>query len=210
MPSDSSEPETVGVRALARSEHGATTDADPRAYRAGRAAHRREPCRASARARSRLHGSLANLGRRLRPRGRRDVPLFGSRSPCPRRAGVTRLRITDPTATAVDWRVLAPLANSAALDPASPEVVRYPAALVSFRGGQLRATDSDGVQGNLAGEPAANTLPTNGQLVLYELPTTLDAAGRRWWARLGRRNIPRRDGAATTRPWPATRSTTRI
>jgi len=100
----------------------------------------------------------------------------------PRPGGAVRVRITDPTATAVDWRVLAPLANSAAVDPSSSEIVRYPAAVTSFRGGQLHATDGNGVEGSFAGEPSPSALPTNAQLVLYELPTTwtrqADAGGR--------------------------------
>jgi pullulanase len=86
-----------------------------------------------------------------------------------------RVRITDPTATMVDWRVIAPPERSAGFDG-------YPASVVRAQGGRLVPADAGGPIATFAGEPAPETLPTNNQLVLYELPTTwtrqADAGGR--------------------------------
>jgi len=78
-----------------------------------------------------------------------------------------RLRITDPTAGAVDWRVLGPRV-------AAPftEDDRYPAAIVKFSNGKLLPADIDGATGAFANEPALGTLPPNNRIVIYELPTT--------------------------------------
>ena len=86
-----------------------------------------------------------------------------------------RVRITDPTATMVDWRVIAPPDRSPGFDG-------YPASVVRARGGQLVTSDAGNVSTTFAGEPAPESLPTNNQLVLYELPTAwtrqADAGGR--------------------------------
>jgi pullulanase len=88
---------------------------------------------------------------------------------------VRRVRITDPTAMMVDWRLVAPPASSIGFEA-------YPASVVRAQGGKLVPSDAGGVIGTFAGEPAPGTLPTNKQLVLYELPTTwtrqADAGGR--------------------------------
>jgi 1,4-alpha-glucan branching enzyme len=78
-----------------------------------------------------------------------------------------RLRITDPTAGVVDWRVLSPRV------PAPfTEDDRYPAAVVKFTNGQLSPEDIGGAVGLFANEPSPDTLPPNNRLVIYELPTT--------------------------------------
>ncbi len=86
-----------------------------------------------------------------------------------------RVRITDPTATMVDWRVIAPAERSVGFDG-------YPASVVRAQGGRLVTSDAGGVIAPLGGEPAPESLPTNNQLVLYELPTAwtrqADAGGR--------------------------------
>jgi len=86
-----------------------------------------------------------------------------------------RVRITDPTATMVDWRVIAPPDRSLGFDG-------YPASVVRAQGGQLVTSDAGNVSTTFAGEPAPESLPTNNQLVLYELPTAwtrqADAGGR--------------------------------
>lgn len=89
--------------------------------------------------------------------------------------GARRVRITDPTATAVDWRVVADAQHSQGFEP-------FPASVVRFTGGRLVAADVDGPLGSFENEPDPNTLPTNNQLVVYELPTAwtrqADAGGR--------------------------------
>ena len=83
-----------------------------------------------------------------------------------------RIRITDPLATAVDWRLLGPRLGT----PFS-EDDRYPAAAVKFSGGRLLGTDVGGEQPSFSGEPLPDSLPANSRLVIYELPTA--------WARPG-------------------------
>jgi glycosidase len=83
----------------------------------------------------------------------------------PRRTG-QRIRVTDPMATTVDWRLRAPR-------PAGPEYTdddRYPAAVTGFRGGELVPCDAGGESGGLAEVPPAQ-LPPNNRIVIYELPT---------------------------------------
>src|SRR5437868_942028 len=77
-----------------------------------------------------------------------------------------RIRCTDPTAYMADWRLLAP-----ALPAPYTDDDRQPAAVIKFRHGQLVACDSGGEEGDFTGESAQDTLPTNNQLVIYELPT---------------------------------------
>ena len=83
-----------------------------------------------------------------------------------------RIRITDPLATAVDWRLLGPL-----LDPPFSSEHRYPAAAVKFSGGRLVTADVGGETPSFIGEPMPDALPPNNRLVIYELPTA--------WARPG-------------------------
>lgn len=90
----------------------------------------------------------------------------------PERPSTARLRITDPTALMVDWRVRGPR-----VAPPFGDDDRYPAAVIKFSGGTLVAADAGGTIGNFAGEPALDTLPTNAQLVIYELPTAWSRAG---------------------------------
>jgi len=86
-----------------------------------------------------------------------------------------RVRITDPTATMVDWRVIAPPERSVGFDG-------YPASVVRAQGGRLVPSDAGGAIATFAAEPAPESLPTNNRLVLYELPTAwtrqADAGGR--------------------------------
>jgi pullulanase len=78
-----------------------------------------------------------------------------------------RIRITDPLALAVDWRVLGPRV-------AAPftEDDRYPAAVIKFAQNKLRSPDNNGGANAFANEPALDTLPPNNRIVIYELPTT--------------------------------------
>jgi 1,4-alpha-glucan branching enzyme len=84
----------------------------------------------------------------------------------PERPRGTRLRITDPTAFTVDWRLRGPL-----LAPPFGDDDRYPLAAVRFSGGKLLPADmgSESVGSNSA---VLGSLPANNHLVIYELPTT--------------------------------------
>ena len=76
------------------------------------------------------------------------------------------IRITDPFATAVDWRVLAPR-------PAPPftDDERYPAAVVRWSKNKLVTSDlGDSPCSTLAGTSYRPDLPPNNRLVIYELP----------------------------------------
>lgn len=90
----------------------------------------------------------------------------------PGRSG-QRIRVTDPLAFTVDWRLRAP-------KPAGPGYTdddRYPAAVVKFSHGTLIPCDAGGETGELQNEPPAAPLPPNNRIVIYELPTA--------WTRLG-------------------------
>lgn len=99
--------------------------------------------------------------------------------PDPKRAG-KRLRITDPTAYTVDWRLL----NGPVTAPFSDND-RYPPSVIKYSGDKLVATDVGGEE--ISHFPSAtkfDTLPTNNQLVIYELPTTWSRS-----AEVGGRNM---------------------
>jgi 1,4-alpha-glucan branching enzyme len=85
----------------------------------------------------------------------------------PARPATARLRITDPTALVVDWRLRGPRVAAPFGDDD-----RYPPAVVAFRGGKLVAADPGGVGGDLPADPTPDRLPANNRLVIYELPTT--------------------------------------
>lgn len=90
----------------------------------------------------------------------------------PGRSG-KRIRVTDPMAFTVDWRLLAPR-------PPGPDYSdddRYPAAVVSFSDGRLIPCDVGGETGQLPRDAPPTILPPNNRLVLYELPTA--------WTRIG-------------------------
>ncbi|MEH2420448.1 MAG: alpha-amylase family glycosyl hydrolase [Nostoc sp.] len=76
------------------------------------------------------------------------------------------LYCTDPTATTVDRRLRAPTPSEsggvASFDPAS---------VVLYQNGTLIPCDPEGQTVNWEGDAALETLPTNNQLVIYELPT---------------------------------------
>lgn len=78
----------------------------------------------------------------------------------------TRIRITDPFATAVDWRLLAPRPQ-----PPFTDDERYPAGVVRWLGNKLVTADlGDTPCPTLAGTPYRPDLPANNRLVIYELP----------------------------------------
>lgn len=86
--------------------------------------------------------------------------------------GVQRVRITDPLATFVDWRVLAPPAAG---------FEGFPAGVVRLQRGLLVTPDAAGMA-SAAPEQGLHQLKPNTHLVLYELPAAwtrqADAGGR--------------------------------
>lgn len=78
-----------------------------------------------------------------------------------------RILCTDPAASTVDWRLLAP--QQAAPFGADD---RDPAGVILWAGGELQATDPGGERADWGGDPPADTLPANNRLVIYELPTS--------------------------------------
>lgn len=95
----------------------------------------------------------------------------------PQRSG-QRIRVTDPMAFTVDWRLLAPRPNG----PGYSDDERYPAAVAKYSQGRLIPCDAGGETGELQDEPPLVTLPPNNRLVIYELPTAwtrLASAGER-------------------------------
>lgn len=90
----------------------------------------------------------------------------------PGRPATTRIRVTDPAALSVDWRIRADR-------PAGPygDDDRYPAAVVKFAHGQLVAADPGGETVVALTKKPVTALPPNNRLVIYELPTA--------WSRLG-------------------------
>jgi 1,4-alpha-glucan branching enzyme len=81
-------------------------------------------------------------------------------------AANARVRITDPLAFAVDWRVLAPRLAAPFTDDD-----RYPAGVIRFANGKLVSPDNNAANA-FANEPSPDTLPPNNRIVIYELPTT--------------------------------------
>ncbi len=86
-----------------------------------------------------------------------------------------RIRCTDPLAFTVDWRLFPPGATDS----------NQPAAVIKSDGGQLVPCDPGGESGRFAAGPGLDSLPTNNQLVIYELPTA--------WAISREPNQPERD-----------------
>ena len=68
---------------------------------------------------------------------------------------------TDPLAFTVDWRLFPPGATDST----------QPAAVIKFENGELVPADPGGEVGRFDDERPQDTLPTNNQLVIYELPT---------------------------------------
>jgi pullulanase len=103
----------------------------------------------------------------------------------PKRSG-KRIRVTDPMAFTVDWRLRAQ-------QPAAPGYGgddRYPAAIVKFSQGELISCDAGGETDELQNEPSLATLPLNNRIVIYELPTA--------WTRIGADGVHER-GVGTFR-----------
>jgi pullulanase len=78
-----------------------------------------------------------------------------------------RIRVTDPAAFIVDWRLRAP-----ALPLPNTDVDRQPAAVIKFDGSHLVPCDPGGETATEApDEPPLDHLPPNNQIVIYEMPT---------------------------------------
>ena len=84
------------------------------------------------------------------------------------------LRCTDPAATSVDWRLLAPVPPGYGSDD------RQPAAVVRFVDGRLVPSDPEVALESFATTPDAPiaSLPPNNRLVIYELPTAWTRTGQ--------------------------------
>jgi 1,4-alpha-glucan branching enzyme len=83
-----------------------------------------------------------------------------------------RILVTDPAATAVDWRLLAPR-----LPPPYGEDDRDPAAVVLFRDGRLVPCDPGGETVDWSEDAPLASRPPNDRLVIYELPTSWVSSG---------------------------------
>jgi pullulanase len=79
---------------------------------------------------------------------------------------------TDPLASTVDWRLLAPQVQS----PDFAQVDRDPAGVIKFQHGRLVSCDPGGEIIDWSNDASPSTLPPNNTLVQYELPTR--------WARI--------------------------
>ena len=89
----------------------------------------------------------------------------------PTKSPPARIRCTDPTATTVDWNLLAP-----SLPSPYTEDDRHAASVIKFIGGKLVPSDNGGEVGQVGDDPLPATLPPNTPLVIYALPTA--------WSRL--------------------------
>ena len=83
-----------------------------------------------------------------------------------------RIRVTDPMAYTVDWRLIGPRLNHP-----YTEDDRYPTAVIQYQNGKLIPCDAGGETGTLEEHPPLLSLSPNNRTVLYELPTT--------WTRIG-------------------------
>ena len=83
----------------------------------------------------------------------------------PGRPADARIQVTDPLATAVDWRLL-----GRRLPAPFTDDDRYPAAAVKFSAGRLVSADVGGEQPSYLGALLPDSLPPNNRLVIYQLP----------------------------------------
>jgi pullulanase/glycogen debranching enzyme len=89
----------------------------------------------------------------------------------------SRIQVSDPFAFSIDWRAFPPNAKDNS----------QPATVIKFIGGKLVDCDPSGDQATFKHDPTPDTLPTNIQLVIYELPTA--------WAMTRSLNQPERASA---------------
>lgn len=93
--------------------------------------------------------------------------------------GPARLRVTDPLATTVDWRLTFVRGTAGPGDPDRGRVLGSAAAVILYHGGQLLPVDPGGQVIDFGAGPDVplDSLSPNNRLVIYELPTR--------WARAG-------------------------
>lgn len=85
---------------------------------------------------------------------------------------------SDPTAWTVDRRFFVdPNSQTPVQLNSEPKAKHHPATVVLYKDGQLLPCDPEGQIANWEGDAPIETLPTNNQLVIYELPTR--------WTRIG-------------------------
>lgn len=94
----------------------------------------------------------------------------------PYKGASRRICCTDPTAYTVDWRLMAP-----SLPAPYGDEDQDPAAVSLYRQGRLIPCDPGGETMVWDDSLELTTLPTNNQLVIYELPTS--------WARIGSESL---------------------
>lgn len=89
------------------------------------------------------------------------------------------LRIADPAAYAVDWRLTFPFPAPYNQNPAAPFENVAPSGVILFRNGSLLPADPDAEPNAFAqaADVPMRTLPPNHRLVIYELPTAWTKAG---------------------------------
>lgn len=90
----------------------------------------------------------------------------------PGRPASAPILCTDPFATTVDWRLLAP-PLPAGFDEDND---RQPASVIRLQNGQLSAVDPGGESASFPDDPTSDKLPPNHHLVIYELPTAWSRA----------------------------------
>jgi pullulanase len=93
--------------------------------------------------------------------------------------GNITLRITDPAAYTVDWRIMSDVVPGFPTDPRNDGSARAPAGVIRWLNGKLVPTDAEAVP--LSFEDSADqpmvSLPANNRLVIYELPTAWTKTG---------------------------------
>lgn len=89
------------------------------------------------------------------------------------------LRVTDPAASCVDWRLTYPFPFPYNQNPANPTENESPAAVVRFTQGRLELTDPEARPDGFDRVPdrSMSEMPTNASLVIYELPTAWTKTG---------------------------------
>ena len=90
-----------------------------------------------------------------------------------------RLRVTDPTAGSVDWRLTFVFPAPYNPNANAPTENEAPAAVVRFENGKLRPADPQGQDATFETVPdfPMSHLPPNNRLVIYELPTAWTKTG---------------------------------
>jgi len=89
------------------------------------------------------------------------------------------LRITDPTAYTMDWRLMSDPVTGYPTDARDGDSARAPAGVIRWQNGKLVPTDAAATPlsfDDSADQPMA-ALPTNNRLVIYELPTAWTRTG---------------------------------